>query len=165
MTNVKSAVKFCSLLSRQLSCKMLQYFVKIARTRMLQLCCEPFLCGRSDHVEDYSSDDRAPRLLPVELRPSERSPNCCHPLHPDRQSRLPRSSTIRLPRSITTSWLPQNACTKDVEKSSKTQMNPVSTTQDRQYFTRDKKVGLDEWWLWEMTTDLRKDGSVANHES
>lgn len=105
--------------------------------RMLRLCCNPFMHRHKHQVRDNPFDDPAPRLYPVELRPTERSLNC---YHPDARCRLPRSGTVRLPRSLTTPWLLQNASTKDVVKSSQTQKNLASTTQDRQNSMRDKKV-------------------------
>lgn len=100
-------------------------------------CCNKFKLQCKHRVRDYSFDNSAPRMRTVEPRPGESS-NPCY--YPGVDSGLPRSGTVGLPRSLTTSWLQENASTKDVVKSLQTQKSLVYTTQDRQNSMRDKKV-------------------------
>lgn len=118
---------------------------------MPYLCCNATKPRRKHQVRVYSFDDPAPRIHAVELRPGEPSDSY---YHPGIQSRLPRSGTVGLPRSLTTPWLQENVSTKDVVKSSQTQKSPVYTTQDRQNSMRDKKVGLAAQWVgrWMLTS-------------
>ncbi len=108
------------------------------------LCCNGTKPRLKHRVRVYSFDDLAPRIRSVEFRPGEGSDTCNHlGVH----SRLPRSGTVGLPRSLTTSWLQENASTKDVAKSSQTQKSLVYITQDRQNSMKDKKVGSDARWV------------------
>jgi len=98
-------------------------------SKMLPICCNSLVRSRRSQIRVYDEPLPSPQL--VELR------------HSDAHSQLPRSGTVRLPRSFTTPWLQQNVSTRDVVKSSQTQKNLASTIQDCQNFMKDKKVGSD----------------------